>query len=40
MKAELTYNEDIDLPKVFQRAACKITDLVRAKLEMVEDVSV
>lgn len=38
LKAELTYNEDIDLRKVFPRATCKITELVKAKLEMVENV--
>ena len=39
LKAELTYNEDIDLRKVFPRATCKITELVRTKLEMVENLA-
>lgn len=39
LKSELTYNEDIDLRKVFPRATCKITELVKAKLEMVENVA-
>jgi tagatose 1,6-diphosphate aldolase GatY/KbaY len=38
LKAELTYNEDIDLRKVFPRATVKITELVRTKLEMVENI--
>jgi tagatose 1,6-diphosphate aldolase GatY/KbaY len=37
LKAELAYNEDIDLRKVFPKATYKITELVRTKLEMVEN---
>jgi len=35
LKAELTYNQDIDLRKVFPKATGKITELVKTKLEMV-----
>ena len=37
LKAELTYNQDIDLRRVFPKATFKITELVKTKLEMVEN---
>ncbi|MCE6988097.1 class II fructose-bisphosphate aldolase [Dyadobacter sp. CY323] len=37
LKAELTDNQDIDLRKVFPKATVKITELVKTKLEMVEN---
>jgi tagatose 1,6-diphosphate aldolase GatY/KbaY len=39
LKKELTFSQDIDLRKVFPKATCKITELVAAKLEMVENVA-
>ncbi|WP_221390995.1 class II fructose-bisphosphate aldolase [Dyadobacter sp. NIV53] len=38
LKAELTYNQDIDLRRVFPKATFKITELVKTKLEMVENI--
>lgn len=40
LKAELTYNQDIDLRRVFPKATYKITELVRTKLEVVMNVLV
>lgn len=40
LKAELTCNQDIDLRRVFPKATFKITELVKIKLEMVENVLV
>lgn len=38
LKDELTHNQDIDLRKVFPKATCKITELVKTKFQMVGNV--